>query len=66
MRTFATALFMSVASAKILDQLDVDFINYVVKHNKNYVDLTEFNLRRELFAKADAEIKEIQATETTS
>jgi C1A family cysteine protease len=66
MRTFATALFMSIASAKILDQLDVDFINYVVKHNKNYVDLTEFNLRRELFAKADAEIKEIQATETTS
>jgi C1A family cysteine protease len=44
----------------------LDFINYMAKFGKSYNDLEEFNLRAAMFAKFDAEIKEINARETTS
>ena len=66
MRSFAVAIMASVASAKYMEQNDFDFIQYIVKHSKNYSDVAEFNLRRAIFEKADAEIKEINANETTS
>jgi len=38
----------------------------MAKFGKSYNDLEEFNLRAAMFAKFDAEIKEINARETTS
>jgi len=65
MRTLAASLLAAFASAKI-NQTDLDFINYMAKFGKSYNDLEEFNLRAAMFAKFDAEIKEINARETTS
>jgi len=49
-----------------MTQQDFDFVQYIAKHGKSYADVEEFNLRSQLFAKFDAEVKLHNATETTS
>ena len=64
MRTFAAAILASVTSA--ITQTDFEFLNYIAKFGKSYDNAEEFVMRSALFAKFDAEIKEINARETTS
>ena len=66
MRTFTAAILATVGAARVLDELDVAFMNYIAEHGKSYADLEEFNLRFALFSKFDAEVKHHNATETTS
>jgi cathepsin L len=64
MRTFAAALLAGITSA--ITQTDFEFLNYIAKFGKSYDNAEEFIMRSALFAKFDAEIKEINARETTS
>ena len=66
MRTFATAVLAGLASAEVLSQSSFDFIQYIAKHGKSYANVEEYNLRAQLFAKFDAEIKHHNQTERTS
>jgi hypothetical protein len=66
MRTFAAVALAAIANAKILNQQDFDFVNYIAKHGKSYADVQEYALRFERFRAIDAEIKKFNATETTS
>jgi C1A family cysteine protease len=66
MRTFAAVALAAIANAKILNQQDFDFVNYIAKHGKSYADVQEYALRFERFRAIDAEIKKFIATETTS
>ena len=57
MRTFAAVALAAIANAKILNQQDFDFVNYIAKHGKSYADVQEYALRFERFRAIDAEIK---------
>jgi cathepsin L len=66
MRTFAAVALVAVANAKVLNQQDFDFVQYIAKHGKSYADVEEYALRFERFRAIDAEIKKFNATQTTS
>lgn len=66
MRTFAAAVLTGLASAKVLSQVDYDFARYIAEFGKSYESLEEFNLRAEIFAQTDKEIKHHNINETTS
>jgi C1A family cysteine protease len=66
MRSLAATALAAVASARFMTQQDFDFIQYIAKYGKSYADVEEFNLRAQLFAKFDADVKLHNATETTS
>jgi C1A family cysteine protease len=65
MRTFAAAVLAGLTSAR-LSQTDFEFLNYMAKWGKSYDSFEEFTLRATLYAKFDAEVKEINSRETTS
>ena len=56
MRTFAAAALATIASSRVLSQIDFDFVNYIAEHGKSYVDMEEFNLRFERFRATDAAV----------
>ena len=60
MKTFALATFAGVASA--INQLEVDYLSYLARYNKEWSnDATEFITRFNLYAAKDAELKQINA-----
>jgi hypothetical protein len=62
MRTFALATLAVAAQAYTeMTSMDYSFLNFVVEHGKSYGTKEEFEARKELFAQADAEIKELNA-----
>ena len=66
MRAFAVAVLANLGGAKLFDELDLAFMNYIAQHSKNYASLEEFNLRFENFAKFDAEIKHFNSVQSDS
>ena len=66
MRAFAVAVLATLGGAKLFDELDLAFMNYIAQHSKNYASLEEFNLRFENFAKFDAEIKHFNSVQSDS
>lgn len=66
MRTFATALLTTLASAKLLNSQDFEFAQYIAKHSKSYETVEEFQLRFGLWAKWDSEVRHLNETQTTS
>jgi cathepsin L len=66
MRSFALAVIASLGGAKLFDEVDLAFMNYIAKHNKNYANLDEFNLRFENFAKFDTDIKHFNSIQSDS
>jgi len=67
MRTFALAAFVAAAQAYTeLTAVDHAFLNFVVEHGKSYGTKEEYEARKELFAQADAEIKELNSMGLTS
>ena len=66
MRTFATALFASVASAKIESMMEFNFMRYVSEHSKIYETVEDFNFRQELFAEKDAFINSVNEDLTST
>lgn len=60
MKTFALATFAGVASA--INQLEVDYLSYIARYNKEWSnDAAEFITRFNLYAAKDAELKQINA-----
>jgi len=55
----------TAVSAKVT-QTELEFVNWLGQFGKSYDTVEEFNLRFALFTKFDAEVKEINAKETTS
>ena len=66
MRTLAATLLATAATATIIDESQMAFINYMGKFGKSYGDAVEFNLRFSLWRKMDMEITRFNMTEITS
>jgi cathepsin L len=66
MRTFAAAAIAAVASSKMINSQEFEFVQYMAEYGKSYADVEEYNLRFALWQKWDAEIKELNANQTTS
>ena len=56
MRTFAAAVLATVSSAKLLNSMDFEFVNYISKFGKHYESIDEYSLRFSLYRKVDMEI----------
>ena len=61
MKSFAAAALCSIASAALLEGLQMDFIHYVAQFNKRYGTIEELKFRQELWSAAAAEIAELNA-----
>ena len=61
MKSFALAALCSIASASLLEGLEMDFIHYVAQFNKRYGTIEELKFRQELWSAAAAEIAELNA-----
>jgi C1A family cysteine protease len=66
MRTFAAAVLATVSSAKLLNSMDFEFVNYISKFGKHYESIDEYSLRFSLYRKVDMEIQRINDTERSS
>jgi len=66
MRTFAAAVLATVSSAKLLNSMDFEFVNYISKYGKHYESIDEYSLRFSLYRKVDMEIQRINDTERSS
>ena len=66
MRTFFAAVIASVATAAISNETEFAFIQYVAKHNKNYVTFEDYNIRFENFKFMDSEIQRLNSMGLTS
>jgi C1A family cysteine protease len=64
--SFAVAAVAGIAAATPMDAMEFKFINYVAQHAKSYATKEEYELRKSLFAKIDADIEQYNATEKTS
>ena len=65
MKTFIAAAIAGAATATRFDMmLSMKFMEYVSTHNKSYLTTEEFEARKALFAKIDAEINEHNATDS--
>ena len=53
-------------SEELMTQADYNFINFVSEHQKSYGTVAEFNFRKTQFARAQAEIDDINAENGTS
>ena len=53
-------------SEDLMTQADYDFINFVSEHQKSYGTVAEFNFRKDQFARAQAEINDINAENGTA
>ena len=58
MRTYAAAILGAATQAKMMSQLDIDFMHYIAKFNKKYESIEEYEDRIVNFAKTDKFIKE--------
>lgn len=67
MKSFVVALF-GVATASLAPETDEDFkfMQYIVKHNKSYQSLEEYNMRKANFLFMDVEIARLNAEQTDS
>ena len=63
MKTFALATIFAAANA--IEQAELDYMNYCAKYSKVANNLNEFNMRKEIFAKVDAFIKENNSSNET-
>jgi hypothetical protein len=61
MRTFASAILASVASAKLLD-ISSDFQAYIAKYGKDYKDVEEYEMRLARFEAMEEEIRHLRLT----
>jgi len=61
MKTFAAAALATLASASLIEDIDMEFMKYVAQFNKRYGTLEEFIFRNDLYRKADQEIEEFNA-----
>lgn len=66
MRTFIAASVAAVASAAIMEKLEMEFIQFVAQHNKQYATYEEYMTRFENFKITTAKIEEINAGNLTS
>ena len=66
MKTFAAAALATLASASLIEDIDMEFMKYVAQFNKRYGTLEEFIFRNDLYRKAAQEIEEFNARETGS
>ena len=61
MKSFAAAALCSLASAALLEGLEMDFIKYVAQFNKRYGTIEELKFRQALWSAAKEEIAELNA-----
>merc|ERR1719242_1429774 len=61
MKSFAAAALCSLASASLLQGLDMEFIKYVSQFNKRYGTIEELRFRQDLWRTAHQEIEELNA-----
>ena len=66
MRSFALAILAGAVAAAPMGTLEYEFVQFIANHSKNYRDTNEYNLRFQRYQKRDQEIKELNATETSS
>ena len=66
MRTYAAAILGAATQAKMMSQLDIDFMHYIAKFNKKYESIEEYEDRIVNFAKTDKFIKEANSREDRS
>ena len=67
MRTFVAVALTGVVSAHhVYGENEFKFIQFLSKFSKSYSTVEEFNERAFLFKKHDAEIEQLNATQTTS
>jgi hypothetical protein len=45
MRTFAAAAIAAVASSKMINSQEFEFVQYMAEYGKSYADVEEYNLR---------------------
>ena len=63
MRAYVTALFAAAAQAKMMSQLDYDFMHYISMFNKKYDSIEEYEARIVNYARVDEFIKERNSRE---
>jgi cathepsin L len=66
MKTFLALALAGAVSAIAVEPIDMEFMRYVVEHNKSYATVEEYELRKDLFKATHEVIKELNAQETTS
>ena len=62
MKTFAFSLCALFGASSALNTVEFEYMNYLAKFNKMYNDVDVFRARMENFSKADAFIKEHNAS----
>ena len=65
MKSFFVLTLTGTVVATTMDQNDYAFINYVVKHQKNYNTMEEFNMRKANFKAMDDEIARLNQQNLT-
>jgi len=64
MKSFAFAAIAGLTQATVMSELEFEFMNFIVAHNKNYNTLEEFTARFTNFVKQDIHIARQNAKET--
>lgn len=59
-------LLAAAATARVMNQNEFEFIQYIAKHNKSYATVEEFNSRMENYMAIDAEILRLNSEQTSS
>jgi C1A family cysteine protease len=66
MRSFALVALAGFAAATPMSEMEYKFINFVAQHGKSYATVEEYQMRMSLFAKTEAAIQEINASQSSS
>ena len=66
MKTLAAALVACAATAVMLDENDLKFVQYMAEHDKNYTSMEEYNIRKARFLELDAEIERLNSSQSDS
>ena len=61
MRSFAFATVFAAANA--ISQIELEYMNYLAQYGKQLSEIAEFNACKELYAAADAFIREHNSSE---
>jgi len=62
MKSFFALALAGVASATLMEKLDYEFMKYLSAFNKRYSTVEEFEVRKDLYKKAEKEIQEHNAS----
>jgi predicted transcriptional regulator len=66
MKSFAAALVACTATAVMLDENDLKFVQFMTEHAKEYNSMGEYNLRKARFLEINAEIERLNSSQSDS